>query len=527
MCIRDSSKQVHSANLSKGTALDGSTSYAKSFQKSIYSGNGILEDGEGKRVGYGNDGWDNLDRSYGTEEYDVFANLLKLVKSEGFNLRAGLDQSLSWSKSISNFVYSATGLIEIKSANGTGENKSNDSWGNLSTGTTTSIFKVIKGVARNTKTISNTLSLAVSGSSTISNSTTDTEFDDNGRYESQVSNGDSFTDDGFGNTSTETLIQTFFTLLGGKFKATTNLTNGGYFRRDLTTGVTGSTSLTFYTANGRIIGGTSYRTSLGTDRWGNYNDSSTNSVMAVFAGSLKALQSLTFSRSRRIDFSWTDSWDTQWFTYDFGGRITGSGSNGSSVGGDGFVWENFGNTITRHFIAFGSPVPFESYTRSYNANVRGEWTESAQVTRFFYTYFPTWINYAFGATGQLAIGIDMANVIVSPPGPQQDHLYPHMPRSPEVSVWYLGGQIQDPFAASGVTPFLATQQQAEFQTRSFAGGSMTTEVNGFRRGVVIGNTNIIRDIHEEVGYSAVSRMTIVNMTGWYPIDLSILSLIHI
>ena len=91
-----------------------------------------------------------------------------------------------------------------------------------------------------------------------------------------------------------------------------------------------------------------------------------------------------------------------------------------------------------------------------------------------------------------------------------------------MSVWYLGAEINDVFNHAGAAfmPFHAFQDQTEFQNRSWSGGVLTTETNGWRLAVEIGHTNIIKDIHEEVGYNPVSSLISRNLTGWYPIDLS-------
>jgi hypothetical protein len=138
--------------------------------------------------------------------------------------------------------------------------------------------------------------------------------------------------------------------------------------------------------------------------------------------------------------SWSDTYDTQTQTYDRGGRITGTNSFSTFIGGDGFLATNAGSSFTNYIIAFGSPVAYETFSTSSGSTLRGEWNTSQQVTRYYYTYMPDWVPYQFAASFQLPVGWATAvNVIhANRPPAVAPYIYPTLPRAPEISGWFLG-----------------------------------------------------------------------------------------
>ena len=112
----------------------------------------MVTGGTGNKRGDGQDGQGNIDVFASEESYGVWANILKITKTESRSLRAGLDQSLSWSFTTNNFIngFNAQGFVALLSANGNGRSENNDSWGNITKGIVILTFRIIAGQARNT-----------------------------------------------------------------------------------------------------------------------------------------------------------------------------------------------------------------------------------------------------------------------------------------------------------------------------------------------------------------------------------------
>jgi YD repeat-containing protein len=303
-------KNYKTHTVSDGTMMDGATSHTVSDTETYYEANGKLKSGiaaETDSVTDSNDGWDNLTHTVAHAISKNYMGLIKSVSNHSVSDGTMMDGGTSHSVSDSETFYESNG--KLKAGMGVAKSHtvtdSDDGWGNLTHSESDSTSENIMGQVKVHDNDSQSHTTNKDGSYSDSHTVMTYAYDGNGRLTGVAANGvgNSFSDDGFGNTTVGNSIQEY-ALFYGQVKMIRNTSHSHTTNYDDSWSESDTIVDYDYEPTGRMVAGISAHgngTSISDDGWGNLTTGTITQKFKNYHGQAKLFENETDSETHNHD----------------------------------------------------------------------------------------------------------------------------------------------------------------------------------------------------------------------------------
>ena len=184
------------------------------------------------------------------QTYQLYAGKARAVLSQSASVTASFDGSSTTAQNSTAYTYLDNG--RLNTATGTSHSTSDDGWGNITTRDTNNDYVVILGQAKVSSAHSTSSTVNCDGSSSLAVSDTAYQYDENGVLSGSGSNGTTSSNDGFGNITTGTSLQSY-DIIKGKAKLIASYAVNTAGNLDGSSSQSSSVTSYVYDANGILI----------------------------------------------------------------------------------------------------------------------------------------------------------------------------------------------------------------------------------------------------------------------------------
>jgi hypothetical protein len=360
--ILGQAKLTSSTTTSTTRNKDGSVQWQTLTVSYTYDSAGRLTGASGSGTFRSDDGHGNITTGTISQEYVIIHGQAKLSKSVTVSNTVNVDGSTQSQTLTVIYTYNERGFLT--GASGSGTFSSDDGYGNVTTGTISQQYIIIRGQAKlaSSTTTSNTVNK--DGSTQTQTVTVTYSYDRTGQLVGAIGNGTFSANDGNGNITTGLLHQSY-RIINGQAKLSTSTTHSNTVNKDGSTQTQSVTVVYQYNSNGVLTGAYGYGTFSSNDGHGNVTTGTITQTYAIYHGMAKLKTSTTNSHSKNTDGSWQTQTLTVTYDYNSRGQLTGASGYGTFHANDGHGMITIGTIRQEYKIIHGMAKLINTVVDSY------------------------------------------------------------------------------------------------------------------------------------------------------------------